>query len=100
MNEEGHPRVGQKMVGFPRGRVGGHDDCWMRVEGSGREIGIRHERNMGGEIVTCCQMKLFGQKHRHVRLLSPFLLLLLSLYPGADSQIANFSDTKPPPTEV
>lgn len=58
VNQKGDTRVGKKMVRLPRCGVGGHNDGWIRIKGSGGEIGIGHQRDMGSEVVTCCQMKL------------------------------------------
>lgn len=86
MDEQGDSRISQEMVCFPRRWVGGHYDRWMRVERSRREIGIRHERDVGGEVITCCQMKLFDQKKILLLDLRPFFSYLsssFSLYSGA-----------------
>ena len=48
------------MVGFAGGGIGGHDNCRVRVKRSRGEIGIGHERNVGGEAIACCQMELGG----------------------------------------
>ena len=43
MDEEGDSGVGEEMVGFTGGRVGGHDDGWEGVIGGRGEVGIGHE---------------------------------------------------------
>lgn len=48
MDEEGDTGIGKEVVGFAGGGVGGHDDCWVRVEGGGGEVGVGHEGDVGG----------------------------------------------------
>lgn len=43
VDEEGDSGVGEEMVGFTGGRVGGHDDGWEGVIGGRGEVGIGHE---------------------------------------------------------
>lgn len=48
------------MVGFTGGRIGGHDDGWEWVKRGRGEVGIGHERDVGGEVfVACSEMELY-----------------------------------------
>ena len=60
MDEEGDSGVGEEMVGFTGGRIGGHDDGWEWVKRGRGEVGIGHERDVGGEVfVACSEMELY-----------------------------------------
>lgn len=47
MDEEGHVRVGDEVVGLLRGRVGRHYDCWGRRVGRGGQVGVVHKADVG-----------------------------------------------------
>lgn len=48
------------MVGFTGRRIGGHDDGWEWVKRGRGEVGIGHERDVGGEVfVACSEMELY-----------------------------------------
>ena len=54
VDEKRDAGVGHEVIGFAGGRVGGHDDCWVRVEGGRGEVGVGHEGYVGGQVIACC----------------------------------------------
>lgn len=58
VDQERDPRVREEVVGLAGRGVGGHDDGRVGVVGSRREVGVGHEGDVWGEVITCCQMQL------------------------------------------
>ena len=56
MDEEGYARVVDEVDGLFGGRVRGHDDDWVGVEGRRGQVGVVHERYVGEHGVACCKV--------------------------------------------
>lgn len=59
VNQQRYARVVDQVQSLLRRRIGGHDDYWSWIKGSGGEVGVVHEGDMGEEVIACCEMKLW-----------------------------------------